>query len=357
MVEKGADMGEIHKKIKAIIVDDSALMRQLIREILTQDPEIEVVATASDPYDAREKIKLHNPDVMTLDIEMPRMTGLEFLEKVMSLRPMPVVMVSTLTQKGADITLQCLRRGAVDYVSKPTLDLERGMKGLQDELIQKVKVASKAKVRGQLQTPKPSPSLVALKKVSKVGLIAIGSSTGGVQALEVLLSELPEGIPPIVITQHMPPVFTASFAKRLDELCSLKIQEAEEGMVLKNGNVYIAPGGFHLGIMKNGSSLMCRLEDGPLVSGNKPSVDFLFQSVVDLLEKNQISTVIGLILTGMGSDGAIGLKKIRESGGTTLGQDEASSLVYGMPRAAMEIGGVEHQLPLQKIAEKILELL
>lgn len=335
------------KPIRVLIVDDSATMRSLISASLRQDPGIEVVGLAGDPLEAREAIKALSPDVITLDIEMPNMSGLEFLEKIMRLRPMPVVMVSTLTQAGADATLQALELGAVDCVAKPTR-LADASQGLSD-LANRVRAAAGARVRPRNgAAPKPPTSGF----IPSGHLVAIGSSTGGVEALLTVLAHFPANCPPTVITQHMPATFTTSFAARLDRMSAARVREAVDDAPLEVGAVYLAPGGeTHLEVVRQGG-LRCRLRRGAAVSGHRPSVDALFSSVAGAAGR----AAIGVILTGMGRDGAIGLAAMRAAGARTLGQDEASSVVYGMPRSAFEAGAVERQAPLEAIGPAILDL-
>ncbi len=336
--------------IRVLIVDDSLLIRQMFSSLLSGDPEIDVVGMATDPMDAREKIKALNPDVITLDVEMPKMDGLSFLEKLMRLRPMPVVMVSSLTQKGATATIRALELGAVDVVPKETstkFDAER----LGALLISKVKLAAASRPRmerylGQTKSHSANQSL------RKNGMIAIGSSTGGVEALREILVSLPAVMPPIVITQHMPPLFTKSFAERLNSLCHLHVQEAKNGMMIEGGNAYLAPGDRHLEFVpRAGGGLQCRLRDGELVSGHRPSVDVMFHSVARHVGKG----ALGIILTGMGKDGAKGLLAMREQGAVTLGQNEASCVVYGMPKAAKELEAVMAECALTQIPDKIID--
>ena len=337
--------------IRVLVIDDSALMRQLLTELLQSDPDIEVVGTAPDPYVARERIKALNPDVVTLDIEMPRMDGLSFLEKLMALRPMPVVVVSTLTQKGTDAALRALELGAVDYVAKPQLDIRQGILALRDELIAKVKAAKLTRPRARRQGEIVRKPLIFDPMLSATGkIVAIGASTGGVEALQELLTALPANSPPILITQHMPAGFTTSFARRLDERCSMSIVEASDGRRVMPGHVYIANGSQHLELARSGAHFHCRLHDGPLVSGHRPSVDVLFASVAVASGSN----AIGVILTGMGQDGAAGLLKMRLAGARTFGQSEASCLIYGMPKAAKLLGAVEFERSLAKLSQDIL---
>ncbi len=334
---------------RVLIVDDSATIRGLLTAILSRDPEIEVVGAAQDAAVARRMIKELNPDVITLDVEMPNMNGLEFLEKIMRLRPMPVVMVSTLTQKGAEVTLSALEIGAVDYFSKPTDNVAANLGESGRELCEKVKTASRARVRPYVER-NPIPTRVNFDPGQSI--VAIGSSTGGVEALITVLSNFPENCPPTVITQHMPAHFTTSFAQRLDRLCKPSVSEAKDGVILSIGNVYLAPGGnTHLEIVGTGT-LRCRLTSAPPFGGHRPSVDVLFGSMASAVRRN----AIGVILTGMGRDGAAGLLKMRQQGAATIGQDEETSIVYGMPRVAFEIGAVERQLRLEHIGQGILDL-
>jgi two-component system chemotaxis response regulator CheB len=336
-------------KTTVLVVDDSLTMRSIVSAALQADPEIEVVGTAGDPLQAREAIKALNPDVITLDIEMPNMNGLEFLEKIMRLRPMPVIMISTLTQQGADSSIRALELGAFDCVGKPSAGVTAA-EAFAD-LPAKVKAAKRSRPRQANTTTRPAPA--ANQRFEPNGrIVAIGSSTGGVEALLTIISRFPENCPPTVITQHMPATFTGSFAQRLDRFSGAKVAEAKEGSPLLPGHIYLAPGGAtHLEV-SGSASLRCRLRDGGLVNGHRPSVDRLFESVGTSVGDN----VVGVILTGMGRDGAQGLLTIRQAGGATIGQDETSSVVYGMPRVAHEIGAVERQMPLSKIAGEILRL-
>lgn len=327
------------KRIRVLVVDDSATIRGIITNHLSHDPEIEIVGTAGDPIEARTAIKELNPDVITLDVEMPKMSGIEFLEKIMRLRPMPVIMVSTLTHAGAATSIEALELGAVDCVGKPEFD------GLAD----KVKAAARARVRPLGPRTAPAPREGVYRPSNKV--LAIGSSTGGVEALLTVLTPFPENCPPTVITQHMPPSFTASFAARLDRVCAPRVQEASDGAPLLPGHIYLAPGGAaHLEV-HGGVQPRCRLREADPVSGHRPSVDVLFNSVAAAFGKR----AVGVILTGMGRDGAQGLAAMRNAGAATIGQDEATSIVYGMPKAAFELGVVQRQLPLQAIGEAALQ--
>ncbi len=332
--------------ISVLVVDDSPTMRGLITAALRRDPEITVVGSAADPLEAREAIKRLNPDVITLDVEMPNMNGLEFLEKIMRLRPMPVVMVSTLTQAGAEITVTALELGAVDAVGKPCHGM--GAAEAFGDLADKVKVAARSRVRAGSEFRGPQPT--GDYRATRDHVLAIGASTGGVEALLTIVSAFPADCPATVITQHMPATFTASFAARLDRASAATVREAVDGAPLEPGCVYLAPGGeAHLEV--GGVTPRCRLTRGDTVSGHRPSVDVLFRSVAALRRP-----MTGVILTGMGRDGAQGLLEMRQNGAHTLGQDEATSVVYGMPRAAFEVGAVERQLPLGRLPSAILEL-
>jgi len=333
--------------IRVLIVDDSATMRRLIAASLANDPAFEVVGEAADPLQAREAIKALSPDVITLDVEMPNMNGLDFLERLMRLRPMPVVMVSTLTTRGAEVTLSAQELGAVDCIAKPTAATPRAF----DVLPEKLKAAALARVR-PLRAPSTQPAESSESYNPGDRVVAIGSSTGGVEALLAIVERLPANCPPTVITQHMPATFTASFAERLNRACAAEVREARDGDPLAVGKVFLAPGGdSHLEI-DGVNHLRCRVTPGPPVSGHCPSVDKLFESVA----RTAKARAVGVILTGMGRDGARGLLSIREAGGRTLGQNEATCVVYGMPKAAFEIGAVERQLPLEKIAPAIRQL-
>ncbi|MEZ5996975.1 MAG: chemotaxis response regulator protein-glutamate methylesterase [Hyphomonadaceae bacterium] len=328
------------RRVRVLVVDDSPTIRGIISRVLGADPDIEVVGAAGDPLEARGLIKELNPDVITLDVEMPKMNGIEFLEKIMRLRPMPVIMVSTLTQAGAAISIEALELGAFDCVGKPEFD------GLPE----KVKAAARARVRPTGELARPAMRAGDYRPGNK--LLAIGSSTGGVEALLTVLAAFPENCPPTVITQHMPPTFTASFAARLDRTCAPKVQEASDGAPILPGHVYLAPGGAtHLEV-KGGTHPRCVLREGPTVSGHRPSVDVLFHSVAEAYGRR----AAGVILTGMGRDGAQGLKAMRDAGAGTIGQDEGSCVVYGMPKAAFELGAVERQLPLTAIGAAALDL-
>jgi two-component system chemotaxis response regulator CheB len=341
----------IRRPVRVVIVDDSSTMRSLIAASLRRDPGIEVVGQASDAREARAAIKALDPDVVTLDVEMPQMSGLDLLEKIMRLRPMPVVMVSTLTAAGTETTLQALELGAVDCVAKPDTSghVSGGGASGFESLAERVKVAATARVRAIGDRSTPPARAAEIQDDGRI--VAIGSSTGGVEALITLLSEFPKNCPPTVITQHMPPTFTKSFAARLDRLCAPAVAEAHDGAPLKRGQVWLAPGGEnHLTVLGDGE-LRCRLRASGLVNGHRPSVDVLFSSLV---KAGAAKRTIGVILTGMGRDGAEGLLALRQAGAHTLGQDEQTCVVYGMPKAAREIGAVEQELPLHRLATSIL---
>jgi two-component system chemotaxis response regulator CheB len=326
-------------------------MRGLISAILNSDPEVNVIGQASDAMEARAAIKELNPDVVTLDIEMPNMNGLEFLEKIMKLRPMPVIMVSSLTHRGAEASIAALEIGAFDCIGKPAPGDTRPF----HELIEKVKAAAKSSYRHEnTRTPPAPPANVNVAKDYRVGrkIVAIGSSTGGVEALIEVLKKFPVNCPPTVITQHMPQTFTKSFAERLNRLCAPQVQEATDGARLEIGRIYLAPGGERHMAVANPHAPVVRLIDRDPVNGHRPSVDVLFDSVAELAGRN----AVGVILTGMGRDGATGLLKMRHAGARTVGQNEKTCVVYGMPRVAFELGAVETQLPLNGIGEEILKL-
>ncbi|MCF1744685.1 protein-glutamate methylesterase/protein-glutamine glutaminase [Paradevosia shaoguanensis] len=339
--------------IRVLIVDDSALIRELLSRTLAKDGDIVVVGTAQDPIEAREKVKTLNPDVLTLDIEMPNMNGLAFLEKLMRLHPLPVVMVSTLTKKGASETLLALELGAVDFAAKPGADLSGGLDAFGAVLRDKVRAAAHSDVRGRAMRVEP-PKVGLRTAAAPLGaVIAIGASTGGVEAIRAVLSQMPPDCPPIVIAQHMPPGFTGRFAARLDEVTELTVVEAEDRMPLQAGHAYVAKGDHHLRVERSSGQLKCRLSQDELTSGHRPSVDVLFESVARTVGP----MAVGAILTGMGRDGARGLKMMRDAGAYTVGQSQASALVYGMPRVAFEEGAVVEQAPLEAIAGKLANAL
>ncbi len=333
---------------RVLVVDDSPTMRGLISAILNSDPDVSVIGQAGDALEAREAIKRLNPDVVTLDIEMPNMNGLEFLEKIMRLRPMPVIMVSSMTHRGAEATLAALEIGAFDCVGKPLPGESRPFGDLADKV--------KAAARSKRAMPSPAVAVAAPAKPVdfRVGrkIVAVGSSTGGVEALITVLQKFPVNCPPTVITQHMPSTFTKSFAERLNRLCAPVVQEATDGARLEIGKIYLAPGGDRKLQVTNPSAPCCRLVERDPVNGHRPSVDVLFDSVAELAGRN----AVGVILTGMGRDGAAGLLKMRHAGARTIGQNEKTCVVYGMPRVAHELGAVETQLPLGSIGDEILKI-
>ena len=356
-------------KIRLLIVDDSALVRQVLTEVFAQTPDIEVVGTAADPFDAREKIKRLNPDVLTLDVEMPRMDGVTFLGNLMRLRPMPVVMVSTLTQQGADVTLRALEYGAVDFVAKPKLDVADGLKEYAGEIIGKVRMASKARVKAldpTVRGVKPSGNeKLSADAVIKSGstrrhfrttdrIIGIGSSTGGTEAIKEVLAEMPIDIQAgIVVSQHIPAAFSAPFAKRVNGITALSVCEAGDGQQILPGHVYIAPGDRHLLVERDGARYVCRLNDGPPVNRHRPSVDVMIRS----LAQNAGPNAIGLMLTGMGDDGAASMGELRTAGAPVIVQDERTSVVWGMPGEVVKRGFADEVLPLGKIGVRLLELI
>ncbi len=335
--------------IKVLIIDDSSLMRKLLTEILRRDPEIEVVGAASDPIFARDLIKQRNPDVLTLDVEMPRMDGLTFLRNLMRLRPMPVVMVSSLTDRGAEATLTALALGAIDFVSKPKLDVAHGLSELGDEIVEKVKAAARIKPLALGDRPVPLPAAGRLLTTTTDRVIAIGASTGGTEAIARLLQQVPPDLPGIVIAQHIPAEFSRRFAERLNACTQLTVCEAKDGQPILIGHAYVAPGSHHLRIVRSGAKYVCSLGDDEPVNRHRPSVDVLFQSVAQFAGAN----AIGVILTGMGADGAGGLLTMRERGAYTIAQDKDSSVVWGMPGEAVKREAASAVLPLDGIANRI----
>lgn len=343
------------KKIRVLIVDDSALIRGVMTQILSEDPEIEVVGAAPDPYVARDKIKTLNPDVLTLDVEMPKMDGLTFLQKLMAGRPMPVVMVSSLTEQGAATTMQALESGAVDFVTKPTVDIQHGLAELSHQITSKVKAAAQATVKKRTPPVDCSDRIKALAAQSAMikttdSIIAIGSSTGGTEALRELLEVLPPNTPPILMTQHMPEHFTKTFAERLNELCPIHVKEAQEGDSVIPGQALLAPGNYHMELRRSGAKYYVTLNQGPPVNRHRPAVDPMFQSVAKYAGANSV----GVILTGMGNDGAAGMLEMKKAGAFNLAQDEKSCVVFGMPKEAIRAGGVDKILPLTDIPSAIL---
>ena len=337
------------KKIRVLCVDDSALMRQIMTEIVNEHDDMEMVATAQDPLVARDLIKKFSPDVLTLDVEMPRMDGLDFLEKLMRLRPMPVVMVSSLTGKGSEVTLRALELGAIDFVTKPQLGIRDGMLAWSDAIADKLRAAARARVGAHRPLSAPA-ALQSGPLLSSEKLIAIGASTGGTEAIRHVLEPLPLTSPAILITQHMPPGFTRSFAERLNKLCQITVKEAEHGERVLPGHAYIAPGDRHMTLARSGANYQIQIHDGPPVNRHRPSVDELFNSVALHAGRN----AVGVILTGMGSDGARGMLAMHRAGAWTLAQSEASCVVFGMPREAINAGGVSDVVDLSNISQQML---
>ncbi|MGZ3159464.1 MAG: protein-glutamate methylesterase/protein-glutamine glutaminase [Burkholderiaceae bacterium] len=347
-------------KIKVLIVDDSALIRSVMSEIISSQPDMEVVGVAPDPLVARELIKQTNPDVLTLDVEMPKMDGLDFLEKLMRLRPMPVVMVSSLTERGSEITLRALELGAVDFVTKPKMSIQSGMLEYAELITDKIRTASKARVK-TMSRPVPSGekdadgTLPAIRNplTSSEKLIIIGASTGGTEAIKEFLVQMPSDCPGILITQHMPEGFTRSFAKRLDGLCKISVNEAAGGERVLPGHAYIAPGHSHLLLARSGANYVTQLDQGPPVNRHRPAVDVLFRSAAVYAGKN----AVGVILTGMGKDGAQGMLEMKNAGAYNFAQDEATCVVFGMPREAIAVGATNEVGPLQELPGKVLAYL
>ncbi|MCW8853571.1 MAG: chemotaxis response regulator protein-glutamate methylesterase [Gammaproteobacteria bacterium] len=355
-------------RIRVLIVDDSALIRKVLTEILSSDPDIEVVGTANDPLIARDKIKLLSPDVITLDVEMPNMDGITFLKNLMRLRPMPVVMISTLTDAGASVTLQALELGAVDYISKPKMDVNVAIKDYSDEIIEKVKMASqvsrdllakKYEMASELAKTDQQATEHAISELQSGGkflnttdkIIAIGSSTGGTEAVKQVLLGLPPNVAGIVVAQHIPVTFSGPFAQRMNDTTNLTVAEAKNGDLIMPGRVYIAPGDKHLLVRKSGAKYYCKLEDGPEVNRHKPSVEVLFNSVAQCAGPN----AMGIMLTGMGADGAKGMLEMKQHGSFNVAQDEKTSVVWGMPGAAVKLDAVEKVVPLNKVADEIIK--
>lgn len=335
--------------IRVLIVDDSALMRALLSEIIRSDAELELIGAAPDAYVAKELVNEHRPDVITLDVEMPRVDGLTFLDRLMKARPTPVVMVSSLTEQGAEVTLRALELGAVDYVAKPKIDIKQGIDVYRDEILEKIKQAAKAKVKKRsCEQQRPTQSRLNFRTTEKI--FAIGASTGGTEAIKEVLLDMPVDSPAIVITQHMPPGFTRTFAARLDKQCAIHVKEAEDGERVLPGCAYIAPGDKHLQLIRSGADYRVRLDDGPRVSGHKPSVDVLFDSVALAAGSN----VIAAILTGMGKDGAQGMLRLQQHGAYTIAQDEQSCVIFGMPKEAIKTGGVKQVCALSEVAPAML---
>ncbi len=341
----------ISKKIRVVVIDDSSVIRAFLSHILNSTNDIEVVATAVDPYEGRDKIVEYKPDVITLDVEMPKMDGITFLEKLMCHFPIPTVIISSLTQKGSETALKALDYGAVAVVPKPAIDVTRKLETIGDEIIRVVRSAAKANVGAmkqnieRLKQKKHTPNTAMLKTTKQI--VAIASSTGGTQALKVLFSTLPSDIPPMVVVQHMPPVFTHNFAESMNEKFPFCVKEAEEGDQLICGRVLIAPGNFHMEVRRSGANYYVTLNQEPHVHGVRPAADHLFES----LARNAGRNVIGIVLTGMGKDGAAGLKRMRNEGSFNIAQDEKTSIVFGMPKEAIKLDAIDKVVPLEKIGE------
>lgn len=359
-------------KTRVLIIDDSALVRSLLTEIINTQPDMQAVGAAPDPLAAREMIRALNPDVLTLDVEMPKMDGLDFLERLMRLRPTPVVMVSTLTAKGAETTLKALELGAIDFVAKPKIGIAAGIQELAHDITEKIRVASRARMHRRVERPAPPPGSDAAaagnpaaghgvvktppatySRLSTEKLIAIGSSTGGIEAVREVLVHLPSDSPAVLITQHMPPGFTHSFAHRLNGLCRITVSEAVDGERALPGHAYIAPGGRHMRLARSGSNYLIALDDGEPVNRHRPSVEVLFRSVAAHAGPN----AMGVMLTGMGKDGANAMLEMFRAGSFNVAQDEATSVVFGMPKEAIALGAVHEVLPLQQIAARLQEKL
>ncbi|UDF34708.1 UNVERIFIED_ORG: chemotaxis response regulator protein-glutamate methylesterase [Shinella sp. XGS7] len=350
-------------KTKVVVVDDSALVRSILTEIINRQPDMECIGAAADPLVAREMIRNLNPDVITLDVEMPKMDGLDFLSRLMRLRPMPVVMVSTLTERGAEVTLKALELGAVDFVAKPKIGVADGIRALAQDITDKVRIAAKAHIR---RAPAPAPAgaggaaapakpvtVASIGRLSTEKIIFIGASTGGTEATKDVLVNLPADCPAVVITQHMPPGFTKSYAARLDGLCKIRVKEAQDGERILPGHGYIAPGGMHLSVERSGANYIARVQDGEPVNRHKPSVEVLFHSAARVVGPN----ALGIMLTGMGADGAKAMKVMKDAGAYNFVQDEATCVVFGMPREAIAAGAADEVLPLSQIAPRLIERL
>jgi two-component system, chemotaxis family, protein-glutamate methylesterase/glutaminase len=342
-------------KIRVVVVDDSALIRSLLTTIINETPDMEVVATASDPLVARERIRQHNPDVITLDVEMPRMDGIEFLRRLMRLKPTPVLMISTLTQAGSEHALQALELGAVDFISKPTSNVANHMQDYADEIREKIRMAAAARARLPHRYAVPARPVTGSGggRINPRALLFVGASTGGTEAIREFLAGLPADCPPILIVQHMPEHFTASFAQRLDGLSAMRVKEAEDDEIIRRGTAYIAPGHSHMRICKGPTGWYIGLDRGEPVNRHRPAVDVLFDSAAERVGRDAIA----VILTGMGKDGALGMLHMRAAGAYTLAQEEKSCVVYGMPKEAVTLGAVDEICPLDRLAERVLERL
>jgi two-component system chemotaxis response regulator CheB len=348
-------------KTRVVVVDDSALVRGLLAEIIDRQPDMTCIGAAADPLVAREMIRNLNPDVITLDVEMPRMDGIDFLSRLMRLRPMPVVMVSTLTERGADVTLKALELGAVDFVAKPKIGVADGLRQLGADITDKIRTAAKARVHRLAAPAATAPgappakpvTMASLGRLSTEKIIFIGASTGGTEATREVLVNLPADCPAVMITQHMPPGFTKSYAARLNSLCRIRVAEAQDGERVLPGHAYIAPGGLHLSVERSGANYIARVQDGEPVNRHKPSVEVLFDSAARVVGRN----ALGVMLTGMGGDGARAMRTMRDAGSYNLVQDEHSCVVFGMPREAINHGAASEVLPLTQIAPKLVEWL
>ena len=352
------------RKIRVIVVDDSALVRSLLSEIINRQRDMECIGTANDPLVAREMIRELDPDVITLDVEMPRMDGIDFLGRLMRLRPTPVVMISTLTERGAEVTMKALELGAVDFVAKPRVGLASGLNDLAAQIVDKIRVAAVAQVRrapardaapaagsaGSAAVAHAAPAAGLLGRLSTEKLICIGASTGGTEAIKEVLVQMPADSPAIVITQHMPPGFTTSFAARLNGLCQITVKEAVNGERILPGHAYIAPGGTQFHVARSGANYVAVVDDGPPVNRHKPSVEVLFKSAAAVVGRN----AFGIMLTGMGNDGAVAMREMKDAGSYNYVQDEATCIVFGMPREAIAHGAVDEVLPLGQIAPALI---
>ena len=340
-------------KTRVVVVDDSALVRGLLTEIIDRQPDMICVGAASDPLVAREMIRNLNPDVITLDVEMPHMDGIEFLSRLMRLRPMPVVMVSTLTERGADVTLKALELGAVDFVAKPRIGVSDGLRQLGADITEKIRTAARARVHRLAAPAAAAAPPASLGRLSTEKIIFIGASTGGTEATREVLVGLPADAPAVMITQHMPPGFTKSYAARLDGLCRISVAEAQDGERVLPGHAYLAPGGRHLSVERSGANYIARVQDGEPVNRHKPSVEVLFASAARVVGRN----ALGVMLTGMGADGAVAMRTMRDAGSWNIAQDEASCVVFGMPREAIAHGAAHEVLPLAQIGQRLMEWL
>ena len=334
--------------IKVLVVDDSALIRSLLSEIINAQPDMFLVGAAPDAYVARELVNRFTPDVITLDIEMPKVDGLTFLDKLMQARPTRVVMISTLTEQGADATMRALELGAVDFVAKPKLGITEGVAEYEELIVEKIRLAAVANIKKKETRPKKRSLVTSISGTEKI--IAIGASTGGTEAIKDVLVQLPANSPAVIITQHMPPGFTTTYAKRLDSLCQIKVSEVQGKERILPGNAYLAPGNYHLAIERSGADYIATLLDSERVSGHKPSVDVMFNSLVKCAAQNTVA----VLLTGMGKDGAAGMLALHQKGAYTLAQDEESCVVFGMPKEAINLGGVDEVLPLNDIATSVI---